>query len=337
MALEVEPENRLALGLRAQVALNQHEFARAMDLADQALAKAPDDLVALGVRSDACLELGRFDAAVDAAQRMVDLKPNLPSYVRAAYLKWLYGKPDEAKNVVRLAIDAGRDPRDKEPGAWALVQAAMLFWGEGDYDGAEAGFDRALARFADFPPALVGKGRAALNRGDGKRAAEYLQRAYDQSPLVETAWYLGDAKAAAGDSDGAASAYAEVVKRGRQTDHRTLALFYATKKRDTEEAVKLAEAEKSIRGDIATEDALAWSYYRAGRFKEAKLASDRATRLGTRDAQLWYHAGAIKLALGDKPGGVKQIKAALKLSPKFDVTGAAEATELVANAEKGGK
>lgn len=332
--LEIEPDNRLARGLEAQVKLNEHAFVEAMDLADRALSREADDLVALGVKSDACLELGRFDDAVKAAQRMVDIKPNLPAYVRASYLKWLHGQNDEAKRVARLAIDAGKDPHDPEPGAWAIVQSAMIFWSEGDYGGADAGFDLALTKLKDFPPALVGKGRAALARGDAKAAALHLSRAFEQSPLVETAWYLADARAAAGDTDGAAKAIAEVERRGRQSDHRSLALFFAVKNRNGGEAVQLAEAEKKTRGDVWTEDALAWAYYRAGRLQDAKEASSRATRLGTRDAQLWYHAGAIKLALGDKAGGLRQIKEALKLSPKFDLTGAEEAAALVAAAEK---
>ena len=336
-ALELDPGNRLAFGLRSQVLLNRHDFVGAMDMADRALARDREDLVALGVRSDACLELGRFEEAVKSAQAMIDLKPNLPSYVRASYLKWLYGNVDEAKRVSRLAIDAGKDPHDKEPGAWAIVQSAQLFWSEGDYSGAEAGYDLALAQLPDYAPALVGKGRAALTRGDGKAAAELLARAYKDSPLVDTAWYLGDAREMAGDVEGARAAYADVVKRGRQSDHRTLALYYATKNLAVEEAVRLAESEKKVRGDITTEDALAWSYYRAGKLKEAKEASDRANRLGTRDAQLWFHAGAIRLALGEKGAGLKLVKDALKLSPKFDVSGAAEATELLAKAEKGGK
>jgi tetratricopeptide (TPR) repeat protein len=331
---QIEPGNRLARGLEAQVRLNEHEFVKAMDLADQALARAPDDLVALGVKSDACLELGRIDEAAKAAQRMVDIKPNLPAYTRASYLKWLVGGNDEAKRIARLAIDAGIDPHDPEPGAWAIVQSAMIFWSEGDYGGADAGFDLALKRMSDFPPALAGKGRAALARGDAKKAVELLAKAYEESPLVETAWALGDARAAAGDAEGAAKAYAEVEKRGRQSDHRSLALFFAVKNRNIDEAVRLAEGEKKVRGDVVTEDALAWAYYRAGRFKDAKEASDRATRLGTRDAQLWFHAGAINIALGDKVAGVKQIKEALKLSPKFDPTGAEEAATMVAAAEK---
>ena len=76
----------------------------------------------------------------------------------------------------------------------------MLFWHRGDYDGADAGFNLALASMAEYPPALVGKARVRLAAG-GRRLARprWLERAYAKSPLAETAWLLGDAHALAGD------------------------------------------------------------------------------------------------------------------------------------------
>jgi len=328
IVLDIEPDNRLALDLRGLVLLNDHKFAEAFDLAEQILVKDPDDLLALATKSDALLELGRFDEAVKAAQKMNDLKPSLPSYSRASYLRWLLGDPAGAKTIARQAIDA-RDPKDPEPGAWVTVQAAMLFWHEGNYAEADKGFDMALKALGDYPPALVGKGRVALAKGDAARAVTLLERSFKQSPLVETAWLLGDARAAAGDAKGAEEAYALVVKHGRLSDGRTLALFYATKDRERDEAVRLAEAERKVRDDIYTEDTCAWAFYRAGRLADARAAIDKALALGTRDARLLYHAGAIRMAAGDKEGGAKLVKDALKMNPKFDATGAAEAAKLI--------
>jgi tetratricopeptide (TPR) repeat protein len=177
----------------------------------------------------------------------------------------------------------------------------------------------------------VGKARVALAQGDakgGQRAAQLLEKAYKQSPLVETAWLLGDARTLAGDAAGAKEAYALVDKQGRRTDPRTLALMLATQNREPELALKLAEEERKIRGDIYTLDACAFAAYRAGKLPEARAAADQAIRLGTRDARLWFHAGAIHLATGDAVGGKKLLRDALQLNPKFDLLGAAEAARL---------
>jgi tetratricopeptide (TPR) repeat protein len=330
IALGIEPGSRIALDLEAMVKLNDHKFEEARRVAESITAGRPDDPMAYGTLSDALLELGRFDEAVSATQTMVDLKPNLPSYSRASYIRWLQGDVPAAKEVVRHAIDAGGDTRDTEPLAWVLVQAGMIFWHQGDYEGADAGFDRALAAFTEFPPALVGKGRVAMAEGHPARAAELFERAFKSSPLAETAWLLGDARAAAGDRDGAKAAYDEVRKEGKQTDGRTLALFLATKNEEPALALKLAEAEKQVRGDLYTDDTYAWALFRSGRVADAEKAIEHATRLGTKDARVLYHAGAIRVAAGHVDEGRKLVQKALSLNPHFDAVGEKEAAALLA-------
>ena len=307
IALSLEPANRLAVDLQAMVLLNDHKFEAARSLAESITRARPDDPVAYGTLGDALLELGRFEDAVAATQTMVDLKPNLPSYSRASYLAWLQGDTVAAKKMVRLAMDAGGDWRNPEPLAWVLVQAATIFWNEGDYAGADAGFDRALASVGEFPPALVGKARVALATGDAHGAVSLLERAFKASPLAETAWLLGDARAAAGDAKGSEEAYAHVLKEGKRTDGRTLALFLATKGRDADLALRSAEAELHVRGDIYTDDTYAWALYRTGRLAEADKAITHALRLGTKDARLLYHAGAIRFARGNAAEGARLV------------------------------
>jgi tetratricopeptide (TPR) repeat protein len=321
-ALALEPANRLALELQGLVLMNDHRFAEAAKLMQQVVRSAPDRPVAWGTLSDALLELGRTGEAIDAAQHMMDLKPNLPSYSRAAYLQWMRGDVQGAKDSLRLGIDAGNGSMDREPRAWVIVQAAMVFWNEGDAEGALAGFEQALKELPGFPPALVGKGRVLIGRGDGKAAEPLLAQAYKANPLVETGWLLGDARELAGDD-----AWTEIERKG-MADPRTLALFLATKKLQTDRAVELALAERKTRDDEYTEDTVAWALYRAGRLPEALQATTSALKLGTRDARLWYHAGAIQMASGDQTGR-KLIEKALALNPAFDRTGAAEARALV--------
>jgi tetratricopeptide (TPR) repeat protein len=306
VVLARNPDSALALDLHGLVLMNGHAFAEAAALARRITDKNPDDPMAWGTLSDAMLELGRYDEATTAAQRMVDLKPNLPSYSRASHLQWMRGDTASAKLTVRAALDAGRDvKRDPEPGAWVLVQAAMIFWHEGDYEGAEAGFDKALERIGDYAPANVGKGRVAMARGQHARAAELFARAYGESPLVETAWLLGDAREAAGDAKGAAEAFARVEKDGKKNDPRTLSLFWSTKGTHVDEALKLAEEELAVRKDVYTEDAVAWALFRAGRLPEAKEHIARARRLGTPDARLGEHERAIRVALGERVASLR--------------------------------
>ncbi len=297
---KTDPDSRLAKNLEALVLLNDHKFEAARTLARSIVERTADDPMAFGSLADAELELGLYDEAVQHTQAMLALKPNLASYSRASYLSWLRGDAKGAKEAIRAAIDAGRDRHDPEPRAWALTQAATIFFLEGDLDGAEAGLDMTQEWLRDYPPALALRGRVALLRNQAKRAVDALGKAYDQSPLVETAWLLGDARALAGDEAGARAAYALVERDGKKNDPRTYSLFLSSRAEKPELALALAEEEYARRKDVLTEDARAWALHRAGKPKEARASVQKARRLGTPDPRMIFHEGAIRLAAGER-------------------------------------
>jgi tetratricopeptide (TPR) repeat protein len=308
------------------VLLENHRFEEARALAAELTERHPGYVTGHGILSDALLELGRFEEAAAAAQRMMDLKPDLPSYARASHLLWLQGDVEGALEAARLAVDAGGD---REARAWARTQSALVHWHRGEYTRADAELDLALADFPDHPAALAAKGRVALSRGDPAAARRWLDRADARAPLAETAWLLGEAAEAAGDDARARRAYAEAERRGRASDRRTLALHLASRGERPDEAVRLAEEERKVRDDVYTADALAWALHRAGRHEEAASAAARATSLGTPDARILFHAGAIQLALGRRRAGEALLRRALALNPGFDTSGAAEARRLL--------
>ena len=49
---------------------------------------------------------------------------------------------------------------------------------------------------------------------------------------------------------------------------------------------------------------------------------NEALRLGTRDARLYYHAGMISTALGERKQAAEYLRSALEINPTFDVLGA---------------
>jgi len=333
VGLDLEPGLVPALELRGLVLMNDHKFEEVLRLAEEILAKDPEEVIALGALSDALLELGRYDESARAAQRQMRARPGMAAHARGSYIRWLKGDTRNAKLLIRDAL-VDRDARDPEPAAWTFVEAAAIYWHEADYGGADAVYAEAFKWVPDYPGALVGRGRVALARGQPRPAIEYLEKAYRARPLPETAWLLGDAREMLGDAAGAREAYDLVVQQGRRGDKLTLALFYATKNRDLDEAFRLIEEERKARGGVYVDDAYAWVLYRAGRIVEARAASDRALRLGTKDARLLYHAGAIRLAAGDEADGRKLLAQALALNPAFDWTGAAEARRLLDAAPK---
>ena len=146
---------------------------------------------------------------------------------------------------------------------------------------------------------------------------------------MSTAWLVYDTQVALNDTAAAAQTEAVLLKNGKATDPRTYALFLADHDLNHEGALKLAADECNNRDDLYTEDAYAWALYRAGKIKEARAASDKAIVLDTPDAMIWYHAGAIRIAQGQKAEGKKLVKKALDMNPFFDATGRKEALALL--------
>ncbi|MET0385170.1 MAG: tetratricopeptide repeat protein [Polyangiales bacterium] len=299
-ALERAPQHAPAQRLRGLVWMNAHRFAEARDLARELVARDPSDSLSWGTLSDAELELGNLSAATEAGQMMLDQKPSLLSYGRAAHLRWLSGDRSGANALYKLAIAAGRQQPDREPSAWMLVQAAWVFWHERDYVGAQRGFELALSELPRYAPALEGLGRAALARHQPAEAVRWLERAQALHPLAETAWRLGDAYAAIGDNAAAARAYREVVQLG-QHDPRTLSLFYATRGEQAAEAQRLAELAFRERQDIYSKDALAFASYRSGQRATATRLAREIMESGIPDSQVRERARLILVEPGRQP------------------------------------
>ena len=79
------------------------------------------------------------------------------------------------------------------------------------------------------------------------------------------------------------------------------------------------------RPTIYAADTLAWALYQNGKYAQAQTTMQQALRLGTRDAMLYFHAGMIAAALGDKAAAQEHLQAALAINPHFSVHYAPEA------------
>lgn len=299
VALSLEPDSRIARHLRGLVLLNNHDFKAAKELATTLTKEQPADPMAWGVLADAALELGDVDAAAAAANAMMDKKPNLPSYARVSYLNWLTGNSKDALESIRLAIDSGLGQKDREPSAWVLVEAATIFWHEGDVEGAIAGCDRALGEVKGYPAALVLKARALLDLGKPEAARPLAEQALAQLPLVDTARLVADIALAVGDTAAADAAIAKAKSIGETHDPRGLALLLADRGEELDRALQLIDDDKKTRGGVYSDDVRSWVLFKLGRLAEARADSDKAIALKTRDRRLLEHAGMIRAAQQD--------------------------------------
>jgi tetratricopeptide (TPR) repeat protein len=290
------PESAAALLLRGHVQQNLHRFQEAERAARRLVAQreSPFDYGLLG---DALMEQGRLDEAADAYQKMVDLRPGLESYSRAAHLRWLRGDLEGATALMRLAARSG-GPRSAEPTAWAYSRLALYELQSGAFEDALLEARRALALQPHYAPALLAEGRVLLAKGQAAKAIDPLGEAAELSLLPENWWLLAEALRAAGRPDEAMRVESQIERQGAIDDPRTLALYLATREQNVATAVRLAERELAVRADIFTYDALAWSLFTAGETKRAEETMKAALSAGTQDARLFLHAALISAAAG---------------------------------------
>ena len=95
-------------------------------------------------------------------------------------------------------------------------------------------------------------------------------------------------------------------------------------------ALEAARAEWARRQSVHVADAYAWALYANGRYQRASTFAERALALGTRSALFLFHAGMIRLELGDERGARRYLSEALATDPNFSILHADAAARTLA-------
>lgn len=306
-----EPANEEALLLRGHVLHNLHRFKAAEALSRELVAKRalPADYGLLG---DALMEQGRLDEAASAYQAMLDAKPSLHSYARAAHLRWLRGDLIGAIEAMQMAV-AAASPLDADSAAWVNTRLAFYQFQAGNKNAARQTIERALSYQQGYAPALLLRGRIELSEGETAEAIASLQRATQLNPLPEYRWTLLEALRQGGRDREAAGVEQSLKRTGAAEDPRTFALYLSTHGQSAETAVQLATNELKERADVSTHDAVAWSLAASGRVNEALPQLEQALAEGTHDARLFFHAAVIYDKAGHPDDSVRFFREANEL------------------------
>ena len=280
-----------ALLLRAHALQSLHRFKEAETVARQLTStrKRPFDY---GVLGDVLIDEGKVREGAAAYQNMIDLRPDLQSYARAAHVRWLTGDLNGAIELMKLAI-SGSSSNDGEAAAWAYTRLALYQLQQGATQQALQSTDAALTLQSNYAPAMLARGRILLALRRPPEAVVELEHAAKLNPLPEYQWALADALALTGNRERAREIESQIVERGGNEDPRGYSLYLATRGENTELAIQLAQQELTNRGDVFTHDALAWALAAAGRTTEAHPHVTQALSERTVDARLLLHAGII--------------------------------------------
>lgn len=329
---------------RDQLALalfNQHQFAKAQAMAADTLTRYPDDEQALLSYAEASLERGDYDAVQRAIQRQVAQGqslgvPNPSAQALQARFLEINGQPEAALKLLRQAqaeADANVD-MSRPPVAWFHMRVGDVLAHMGRADEAQSAYEDALKIFPQDYKTMTGLARLAAGRQDWPNTIAWGQKAAEVLPNPEALALVGDAYAASGDAPESQRQYAMVdafsdPSQGILYD-RQRALFCADHGRNLDEALARARADLSVRHDIYAYDTLAWTSYKKGLLPEADAAMKKALSRNTQDALLFYHAGMIANARGDRAQAKALLTRALAVNPYFHPLGPAEARRTLA-------
>src|SRR5215472_2805641 len=210
------PQSEEAMLLRAHVLQNLHRFKESEALA-RLLVEQRGLSFDYGLLGDALMEQGKLGEAVEAYQRMMNLKPDLRAYARAAHMRWLKGDVEGAIEAMQLAVGAA-SPSDAESGAWVNTRLAFYEFQAGRVNEAEQLCAFALSLQYNYSPTLLLQGRILLGQNRFAEAVDALRNATKPNPLPEYQWTLADALRAAGKENEASKVEAQLCQRGGSSD-----------------------------------------------------------------------------------------------------------------------
>jgi tetratricopeptide (TPR) repeat protein len=322
-ALDLDPENVVALESKATLANARHRFADAIEPARASLQLAPDRFVALEILTDANIELGRYEEGFALAERRLALRPDLSSYTRASYAAELRGDRDLATRLMTLAVDSGR------PGSgdrvFAQVHLGLLRLGSGDLPGALRAMRRARAEAPGDSAAAAGLAKVEAARGRLDLAAALYREALASGPTSPVASDLAEVELARG-RKGASDAALDLARELDRRETRNgvvleldAAAVEANFRRPTDAEVAAARRGHAARPGVVGDDSLGWVLTRSGRCDEGLRYARRSLRLGTNDALMLFHAGMAARCAGQSSEAVTYLRRALGLNPRFSV------------------
>ncbi len=329
-ALELSRDDPSALSGKALVHSARHQFVESLRVSRDLARRFPEEAGVQVMIADALLELGEYDKAEKTYREAEKLDRLICLHSRWARLAELKGKTDEALRWFEKAIEIeAPSALTPEGRSWYPFRMGEICFNAGRYDKAAEYLEEAREMHPRFPMTLAYLGKVRAAQGKLDEAVKLYAQAVGISAELSMLADLGDLYVKTGKEFLARLNHDKLEKaaKGQTLYARELSLYYCNHDRNLPEALELARKDLELRRDVYTHDTLAWALYKNGKPREAAEEMTEALKLGTKDAGMFYHAGMIQAALGEKEKAREYLKRALETNPHFSVLQAEKARE----------
>jgi len=340
--LSNDPAAAFAMTQMAVVCMVEHRFDDALTWAQRALELGSGDPSPWAIAGDALADMGDYKGASEAYLRLKSaygsedekLAFSYQRDSRISFLRFVAGDTQGAIRLMRSAVyTAMTTHMPAENIAWSQYQLGEELFLAGETGLAEKAYLASLDAYPKYYRALAGLAKVRTSQGRYVDGIGLYKEAIAAVPYPEYAAALGDIYQKLGQSEEAKKQHELVEFIGylsqlnQQIHNRDLALFYADHEIKLQESLALAQKELEVRRDIYSWDVLAWSLFKNDKPQEASEAMSHALEQGTKDPQLFFHAGMIYEKLGDSHKGKEYLERALQTNPEFHITYASVARQ----------
>jgi tetratricopeptide (TPR) repeat protein len=333
--LSNDPSAAFATTQMAVLCMVEHRFEDALAWSQKALALGSGDPSPWAIAGDALADMGDYKGASEAYSHLQSaygsedekLAYSYQRDSRMSFLRFVAGDTHDAIQFIRSAVRTAIETHmPAENIAWSQYQLGEELFLAGEISTAENAYLASLENCPGYYRALAGLAKVRASEGRDLDAVKLYNQAIAKVPYPEYVAALGDIYRQLGQPENAKKQYhlvefiAYLTQVNRQIHNRDLALFYADHDVKLTESLALARNELEVRRDIYTWDVLAWSLFKNGKLQEASEAMSHALAQGTKDPQLFFHAGMIYEKLGDSLKAQEYLRRALEINPTFHVT-----------------
>ncbi len=324
-------DNEGALLVLARIASARHDFSEAIRLAEQVLQSQPGSEEALSILITANLATGKLDQANRFANSLVNQIPTLGTLTQRALVEVAQGRDQAAIQDFQQAL-AVEEPEEMGSSAATRTQLGRFYFQRGNHTLARELYQEALRILPRYPLALINLAELEARQERYDAAKRHYAQVF-VSPDYPTVYDhvalqgIAQVKDLQGDPSGAEELWnnAEALLRQHLNlssfgHRRELARLLLARGRseDLAEALSLMQAEVDVRRDAETLDTLAWGLSRLERWREARQILQEAIGQGTRHAGIFYRAGVIEQALGNRSQARAYFQLAQATDPTFD-------------------